>query len=172
MYQQIKVSECNVKFCKKGVLKAAKLVHANNTKSLSLSRNMALNIGKSAVPPNLLSNGPELLYSSCAKKNCLLQTFLRTLALMNDESLYLLSLLELIWNYVCNIYVTPMLVQKVVTNLDLSKVKGIWSWLDSSGDSEELWALTFTNTTWTFPYVSEEILFPKLLERLICDSFI
>ena len=46
----------------------AKLVHANKTKSLSLSRNMALNIGKSAVPPDLLSNGPELLYSSCAKK--------------------------------------------------------------------------------------------------------
>ena len=91
---------------------------------------------------------------------------------MNDESLYLLSLLELIWNYVCNIYVNPMLVKKVMKNLDLSKVKGIWSWLDSSGDSEELWALTFKNTTWTFPYVSEEILFPKLLERLICDSFI
>ena len=56
--------------------------------------NSVLNKGKSAIPP--LFNGPEVLSSASIKQNCLLKTFLNTLILMIQISLYLLSLLELI----------------------------------------------------------------------------
>ena len=51
------------------------------------------------------------------KQNCLLKTFLRTLILMTQLSLYLFSLLELI-------SITPKMVKKVTMNLDLSKASG------------------------------------------------
>ena len=53
--------------------------------------NSVLNKGKSAIPP--LFNGPLL---HLIKQNYLLKTFLRTLILMTQVSLYLFSLLELI----------------------------------------------------------------------------
>ena len=66
----------------KGFIQAAKLAYANETFC-----------SPKPMPP--LYNGPELLH--LIKQNCLLKTFLRTLLLMNQVSLYLLSLLELIW---------------------------------------------------------------------------
>ena len=56
--------------------------------------NSVLNKGKSAIPP--LFNGPEVLSSASDKANCLLKTFIRTLILMSQVSLYLFSFLELI----------------------------------------------------------------------------
>ena len=38
------------------------------------------------------------------KQNCLLKTFLRTLILMTQVSPYLISLLELIWNFIISVY--------------------------------------------------------------------
>ena len=50
--------------------------------------------------------------------------------------------------------------------------KSVWSWLYSNGDSNELSRWTFIHTSWTLQYVSERNFFPKLLEGLICGSFI
>ena len=55
------------------------------------------------------------------KQNCLLINFLRTLILMAQACVYLISLLELIWN--C-IFLTSKLVKKVITKLNLSKASG------------------------------------------------
>ena len=51
---------------------------------------------------------------------------------MTQVSIYLLSLLELIWSCVI-ISVTPKLIKKVIINL----FKEVWPWLFSSGGSEE-----------------------------------
>ena len=86
------------------VLKAAKLAYANETKESITSWKLGsqdfwqiagsvLNIGKSTIPP--LFKSPEML-SSASGNTKLLKTFLRTLILMTQVSLYLLSLLELI----------------------------------------------------------------------------
>ena len=56
--------------------------------------NSVLNKGKSAIPP--LFNGPEVLSSASDKAKLFPESFLRTLILMTQVSLYLLSLLELI----------------------------------------------------------------------------
>ena len=42
---------------------------------------------------------------------------------MTDVSLYLFSLVELIWS--CKLSVTPKMVKKVITNLDSSKASGL-----------------------------------------------
>ena len=76
-------------------------------KSPSLPRNLAFKaldellvvlstkVNKSAIPP--LFNGPKVLSSASDKvKNCLLKSFLRTLILMTQVSLYVFSILELI----------------------------------------------------------------------------
>ena len=97
--------------CYKMVLKAAKLAYANETKeSITFWKlgsqdfwqiaGSVLSIGKSTIPP--LFKSPEML-SSASGNTKLLKTFLRTLFLMTQVSLYLLSLLELIWN--CKIFV-------------------------------------------------------------------
>ena len=51
------------------------------------------------------------------KHNCLLKTFLRTLILMTQVSLYLFSLIELLWNCIIT-------VKKIITSFDLSKTSG------------------------------------------------
>ena len=51
-------------------------------------------------------------------------------------------------------------------------VKGIWSWLYSSGSSKELQAWAFLHTSWTLQYVSERVLFSRLLEGCICGPCI
>ena len=73
-------------------------------KSQSVPRNLALWTwqiansvllkGKSALPP--LFNGSEVLSSASDKANLFAKTFLKTLTLMIQVSLYLFSLLELI----------------------------------------------------------------------------
>ena len=112
LYQKDKSSESKVKFrqasnhCKR-VLEAAKLAYPNKTKESSLPRNLALRTFSKL--PIVLSTKVNLLYlfystaQRCCllhliKWNCFLKNFLRTLALMTQLSLYLFSLLELIWN--------------------------------------------------------------------------
>ena len=107
-YQKNKSSDSKVKFrhqasnhCKR-VLEAARLSYANKTKESITSQklgswdfwripNIVLNKGKSAIPA--LFSGAEL---HLTKQNCLIKTFLRTLMLMTQVSLYLFSRLELI----------------------------------------------------------------------------
>ena len=101
LYQKDKSSDFKVKFrqvsnhCKR-VLEAAKLAYADKTKeSITFQKlgsrdfwqiaNSVLNKSKYAIPP--LINSPEVL--SSAKQNCFLKTFLRTLILMTQVSLYL-----------------------------------------------------------------------------------
>ena len=84
--------------------------------------------------PIVLSTKVNLLYllysmaQSCSrlhliKQNCLLKTFIRTQILVIQVSLYLFSLLELIWN--CIIFPTPKIIKKVITNFGLSKAFGL-----------------------------------------------
>ena len=109
LYQQNKSSESNVKFrqasnrCKR-FLEAAKLAYDNKTKEsitcLKLDSrdfwqitNRVLNKSESAISP--LLNDPEALSSTSDQAKLFAKTFLRTLILMTQVSLYLLSLLEL-----------------------------------------------------------------------------
>ena len=48
----------------------------------------------------------------------------------------------------------------------------IWSWLYSNGVSEKLRAWSFIHTSLTLQYMSEGILFSRLLKDLICDPSI
>ena len=89
------------------------------------------------------------------KQNSLLKTFLRTLILMIQLSLYLFPLLELIWN--CIIFLLLFCCCYFCC---------IWSWFYSSGGSKKLWAWIFIHTSWTLR-VSERVLFSRLLEGLI-----
>ena len=108
LYQKDKSSGSKVKlrqasnFCKR-VFEATRVAYANKTRYFITSQklgsrdfwqiaNSVLNKSKYAIPP--LINSPEVL--SSAKQNCFLKTFLRTLILMTQVSLYLFSLLELI----------------------------------------------------------------------------
>ena len=63
-----------------------------------LFANSILNEAKSAIPP--LFNGLEVFSSASDKTSCLLKTFLRSLILMTQVSLYLFFPLELLWNCV------------------------------------------------------------------------
>ena len=63
-----------------------------------------------------------------------------------------------------NISVIPKVVKKVILNLDSSKVS---SWLYSICGSKELWAWPFINTNWTLQYMSQGVLFFRLLKGLI-----
>ena len=110
LYQQNISSESKVKFrqasnCCKSVLEAAKLAHANKTKSSSLPRNLALGtFDKLLIMFSTKVNLLYFLYSAAQrccllhliKQNCWLKTFLRTLIVMTQVSVYLFSLLELI----------------------------------------------------------------------------
>ena len=110
LYQKDKSSDSKVKFrqasnrCKR-VLEAAKLAYANKTKESITSQklgsrdfwrigNSVLNKGKSAIPP--LFNDPEVLPSATDKAKLFAETFSKNSVLMNQLSLYLFSLLELI----------------------------------------------------------------------------
>ena len=110
LYQQNKSSEYKVKLRQasnrsKSVLEAAKLPYANKTKESITSQkrgslgfwqiaNKILNKSKSVIPP--LFNDLICCLQHLIKQNCFLKTFLRTLILMTQVSLYLFSLLELI----------------------------------------------------------------------------
>ena len=111
LYQQNR-SESKVKFrwasnrCKR-VLQAAKLAYATKTKESITSQklgsrdfwriaNSVLNKSKSAIPP--LFNGPEVLSSASDKAKLFAKNFPKNSNLDDSVSLYLFSLLELIWN--------------------------------------------------------------------------
>ena len=115
LYQQNKSSESKVKFrhgsnrCKRD-LEIAKLANPNRTKESITSQklgsrdfwriaNSVLNEGKSAKPP--VFNGPEVLSSAFDSAKLFAKNFSKTLMFMTRVSLYLLSLLELIWNWNC-----------------------------------------------------------------------
>ena len=132
-------------------------------KSPSLLRNLALEtFGKLLIVFSTEVNLLFLLYS-VARRSCLLhmitQNYLLKI-LKTQVTLYLLSLLELIWN--CIIFLTPKMVKKVKTNLHLSKV----SWLYTRGSSKELWTWNFIITSKTLQYVPEGVLISRLLEGL------
>ena len=111
LYQQNKSSESKVKFrqasnrCKR-VLEATKLLHMLIKQKIpSLPKNFALRtFGKLPIVFSTKVNLLYFLYSTAQrccllppiKQSCLLKTFLRTLMLMTQVSLYLFSLLELI----------------------------------------------------------------------------
>ena len=91
----------------KRVLGAAKLASVNKTKESITSRNLALGtFGELLIVFSTNVNLLYFIYSTARrccllhliKQNCLLKTFLRTLILMARVSLYLFSLLKLIWN--------------------------------------------------------------------------
>ena len=103
---KIKFRQANY-HCKR-VLEAAKLAYATKTKEFITSQklgswdfwriaNSILNKGKSAIHP--LFNSLEVLSSASFKAKLFAETFLRTFILMTWVSLYLFSLLELVWNY-------------------------------------------------------------------------
>ena len=112
LYQKDKSSNSKVKFSHtnnrcESVLEVTKLAYANKTKASITSQKLAL--GTSGELKIVFSAKVNLLYIlylttrrycllHLIKQNCLLKTFLRTLILMAQVSLYLFSLLELIWN--------------------------------------------------------------------------
>ena len=110
LYQQNKSSKSKVKFrqvsnyCKR-VLEAANRAYANETKESNTSKKLGFRtFGELLIVFLTKLNLLYLLYSTAwrrcllhlIKQNCLLKTFLRTLILMIQVSLYLFSLLELI----------------------------------------------------------------------------
>ena len=107
-----RISLLNLRFrqvsnhCKR-VLEATKVAYANKTKqSITSQKRDSQSFGEF---PIVFSAKVNLLYLLCStiwrcfllhliKQNCLLKTFLRSLILKTQVSLYLLSLRELIWN--------------------------------------------------------------------------
>ena len=101
----------------KGFLKLTNLHMLIKQKNPSLLKNLALvTFGELLIVFSAKVNLLCLLH--LIKENCLLENFLRTQILIIFISLYLLSLLELIWN--CIIFTN----KKVITNLDSSKASG------------------------------------------------
>ena len=137
LYQQNKSSESKVKFrqasnrCKR-VLEAAKLAYATKTKESITSQklgswdfwriaNIVLNKGKSAVPP--LFNGLEVLSSASDKAKLFAKNFSKNSNL--DYSGISLPVFPCRTNLkLHNIFITPKMVKKVITNLDSSKASG------------------------------------------------
>ena len=114
------------------VLEAAKRSYAKKNKSPSLPRNLALKtFGKLPIVFSIKINLLYLLYSMAQrccllhliKQNCLLKTFLWTLILMPQVSLFsvFLSRTNLKLH---DISVTPKIVKTFTTNLNFSKVSG------------------------------------------------
>ena len=116
LYQKDK-SDSKVQFrqasnCCKIIIEAAKLVYANKTKESITSQKLgSLDFWWIANSVLYKAKSAYLLYSTArrccllhlVKQKCLLKTFLRTLTLMTQVSLYLITLLELIRN--CMIFV-------------------------------------------------------------------
>ena len=137
LYQQNKSSQSKVKFrqasnrCKR-VLEAAKLAFSNKTKeSITFQKlgsqdfwriaNCVLSCGKSAIPP--LFNGPEVLSSASDKAKLFAENFSKNSNL--DASGISLPVFPSRTNLkLHNISVTPKMVKKVITNLDLSNASG------------------------------------------------
>ena len=137
MYQNDKSSESKVKFrqasnrCKR-VLEAAKLAYANKAKESITSQklssrdfwqiaNSVLNKGKSAIPPPF--NGPEVLSSASDKAKLFAENFSKN-SNLDDSGISLPVFLSRTNLKLHNISVTPKMVKKVITNLDLLKASG------------------------------------------------
>ena len=137
MYRKDKSSESKVKFRQasnhwKRVLETAKLAYANKTKEFITSQklgsrdfrqiaNSVLNKYKSAIFP--LFNGPEVLSSASDKAKLFAQNFSKNSNL--DDSGISLPVFHSRTNLkLHNISVTPKVIKKVITNLDLSKASG------------------------------------------------
>ena len=137
MYQKDQSSDSKVKFrqasnlCKR-VLEGAKLAYANKTKESITSQklgshdfwqttNIVLNKGKSAIPP--LLNGPEVLSSASDKAKLFAENFSKN-SNLDDSGISLPVFPFRTHLKLHNIYVTPIMVKKVVMNLDLSKASG------------------------------------------------
>ena len=136
-YQQNKSSESKVKLrqasnrCKR-VHEAAKLAYATKTKESITSQklgsldylqiaNSVLNKGKSAILP--LFNGPEVFSSASDKAKLFAKNFSKNSNL--DDSGISLPVFPSATNLkLHNISITPKIVKKVITNLDLSKASG------------------------------------------------
>ena len=137
LYQQNKSSESKAKFrqasnhCKR-VLEAAKLAYAAKTKESITSQklssldfwqiaNSVLNKGKSAIPP--LFNRTQVFSSASDQANLFTKNFSKNSNL--DDSGISLPVFPSRTNLkLHNISVTPKMVKKVITNLDLSKASG------------------------------------------------
>ena len=137
MYQKDKSSDSKVKFrqasnCCKRVLEAAKLAYANKTKESITSQklgsrdfwriaNSVLSKGKSSIP--LLFNSLEVLSSVSHKAKLFAENFSKNSNL--DGSGTSLPVFPSRTNLkLHNVSVTPKVVKKVITNLDLSTVSG------------------------------------------------
>ena len=133
LYQQNKSSESKVKFrqasnrCKR-VLEAAKLAYANKTKESITSQklgsrdfwriaNSVLNKGKSSIPP--LFNSPEVLSSASDKAKLFAENFSKN-SNLGDSGIALYVFSSRTNLKLHNISLTPKMVKKVTTNLDLS----------------------------------------------------
>ena len=136
LYQREKSSDSKVKFrqasnrCKR-VLEAAKLAYAYKTKESITSQklgshdfwqiaNSVLNKGKSVIPP--LFNGPEVLSSASDKAELFAKNF--SLNSHLDDSGISLPVFPCRTNLKLHVSVTPKILKKVITNLDLSKASG------------------------------------------------
>ena len=116
----------------KRVLEAAKLAYANKTKDSITSQklgsrgfwriaNSVLNKGKSAIP--LLFDRPEVLPSASDKAKLFAKNFSRN-SNLDDSGISLPVSASRTNLKLHNISITPKMVKKVVTNLDLPKVSG------------------------------------------------
>ena len=94
--------------------------------------NSVLKKDNSALPP--LINGPEVLSSGPDKAKIVLNFFSKN-SNLNESGISLLTFPSRTNLKLHNIHVTPKFVMKILTNFDLSSV---YSWLYSSGGSEEL----------------------------------
>ena len=137
LYQQNKSSEFKGKFTQVGnrckrVLEAAKLAYATKTKeSITFQKlgsrgfwriaNSVLNKGKSAIPP--LFNGPEVLSSASDKAKLFAKNFSKN-SNLDDSGISLPVFSSRTDLKLHNISITPMMVKKVITNLDSSKAPG------------------------------------------------
>ena len=126
--------------------------------------NSVLNKDKSAIPP--LFNGPEVLSSASDKAKLFAKNYSK------DSSLNGWGISSPVFPSRTNLklhnfFVTRKIVIEVITNLDSSKASGpdripvvvLKSW-------------TFIHTSWTLQYVSERVLFSRLLESVICHPCI
>ena len=133
LYQHNK-SESKIKLrhasnCSESVLEAARLAYANKTKESITSQkagsrdfwqivNSILNKGKSAIPP--LFNGWEVLSFASDKAKLFTENFSKN-SNLDDSSISLPVFPSRPNLKLHNISVTPKMVKKVITNLDLSK---------------------------------------------------
>ena len=138
MHQKDKSSDSKVKFrqasnCSKSVLKAAKHAYAYKTKESITSQklgshdfwqiaNCVLNKGKSAMLP--LFNSLEVLSSASVKTKLFAENFSKN-SNFDDSGISLPVFHSITHLKLHNISVAPIMVKKVIMNLDLSKASGL-----------------------------------------------